>query len=275
MSTAKHRFAAVLACFSVAALMGATFAAGHPLDLTDYDHDGYKNWADNCPDNYNPKQQDNDQDTDPPLAEQPAPHPSTGPVIVYPYTPPPPPGAGPPADTPTEMPPTEGGDSCDVDDDNDGVTDNPKRDNCPKHANADQKDSDFDGKGDVCDDQNGTPSATSAGAVDPNDKVAPKASVSAPRKVRFASIGRRTLAIKVRCSEACSLDGRLMVKRRAVARGAAQVAAKGQTWVFLKFSKGTLARLKRKGRVGATFMLAAKDSNGNRVAVQKRLTLRR
>lgn len=274
MSAAKHRFAAVVTCLFVAALMGATFAAGHPLDLTDYDHDGYKNWGDNCPDNYNPKQQDSDGDTKPPVAEQPAPHPSTGPVIVYPYSPPPPPGAAPPADAPTEMPPTEGGDACDVDDDNDGVTDNPKRDNCPFKANPDQKDSDFDGKGDVCDAQNGTPSVTSSNATDPNDKAAPRASVSVPRSLRIGEIGR-LLPVKVRCSEACSLDGRLMVKRRAVARGAAQVAAKGQTWVFLKFSKGTLRRLERKGRANATFVLAAKDSNGNRVTVQKRLTLRR
>ena len=35
MSAAKQRFTAVLACLSVAALMGATLAAGHPLDLTD------------------------------------------------------------------------------------------------------------------------------------------------------------------------------------------------------------------------------------------------
>ena len=219
-------------------------------------------------------QQDNDGDTAAPVVDQPEPHPSTGPVIVYPYSPPPPPGAGPPADPPTEMKPTEGGDACDVDDDNDGITDNPRRDNCPLEANPDQKDSDFDGKGDVCDTQNGAPAATSADAAAPDDKTAPKASVSVPRSLRIGAIGR-LLPVKVRCGEACSLDGWLMIKRRAVARGAAQVAAKGQTWVFLKFSKGTLKRIKRKGRATATFMLAAKDASGNRVAVQKRLTLRR
>ena len=273
MSTAKHRFAAVLACLSMAALMGATLAAGHPLDVTDYDHDGYKNWADNCPNNYNPKQQDNDGDTSPAVVDQPAPHPSVGPLVVYPYTPPPPPGADPPADPPTDLPPEAGGDSCDIDDDNDGVTDTPKRDNCPRLPNPDQKDSDFDGKGDACDEQNGTPSATAA-TGSPDDGKAPVVSVSAPRTVRYGELGRG-LAVSVRCSEACSLDGQLLVKRRAVARGAAQVAATGRTWVFLRFAKGRLARLQRKGRAAATFKLAAKDSSGNRVAVQKRLTLRR
>ena len=144
----------------------------------------------------------------------PAPHPSTGPVIVYPYTPPPP--QDPPADPPTDIPSEAGGDACDVDDDNDGVTDNPKRDNCPRHPNPDQKNSDFDGKGDVCDPQNGTPAAT-ATTTAPDDGRAPQVRVSAPRTVRFGELGLG-LAIGVRCSEACSLDGQLVVDRRAVAR---------------------------------------------------------
>ena len=92
--------------------------------------------------------------------------------------------------------------------------------------------------------------------------------------IRFDELGRG-LAIAVRCNEGCSLDGELIVKGRAVARGAAQVEAKGSTWVFLKFSKGALKRLKRKGRAAATFRLAAEDPNGNRAVAQKRLELRR
>ncbi len=41
------------------------------------------------------------------------------------------------------------GDACDPDDDGDGVKDG--RDNCPKHCNPDQVDSDGDGVGDLCD----------------------------------------------------------------------------------------------------------------------------
>ena len=91
--------------------MGATFASGHPLDATDLDHDGFKNYADSCPSNYNPKQTDTDGDTAEPVVNQPAPHPSTGPVIVYPYTPALP--QEPPATMPTDQPPDTGGDACD------------------------------------------------------------------------------------------------------------------------------------------------------------------
>ncbi len=44
------------------------------------------------------------------------------------------------------------GDACDNDQDNDGIEDDV--DNCPLAANADQLDSDFDGLGDVCDSDN-------------------------------------------------------------------------------------------------------------------------
>lgn len=307
MSTAKHRFLAVLASLLVGALMSAAFAAGHPLDATDLDHDGFKNWADNCPENHNPKQLDTDKDTVAPVVNQPQPHPSTGPVIVYPYTPAVPGGA--PAPTPTDRTPDTGGDSCDNDDDGDGITDSPKRDNCPLKPNKDQTDSDFDGKGDLCDtdddnddardaddncplisnagqadsDKDGIGDAcdpdapkaatTALGGPNPNDKSAPKVAISGRRVLRFDELGRG-LAVGIRCDEGCSLDGELLVRGKAISRGAAQIESKGNTWVFLTFGKGALKRATKLRRTSATFKLVAKDANGNRVVVQKRLTLR-
>jgi hypothetical protein len=272
MSAAKHRFLAMFALLVVGALMGATFAAGHPLDATDLDHDGFKNWADNCPDNYNPKQIDTDKDTQAPVVSEPQAHPSTGPVIVYPYTPALP--QDPPAELPTDKPADAGGDSCDADDDGDGITDNPKRDNCALIPNPDQKDSDFDGRGDVCDKQNGTPDATgTVAAAAPDDGKAPAVAIATRTVIRYDEIGRG-LAIWVRCDEACSLDGQLVVKKRAVARGTAQIGAKGGTWVFLKFAKKAKKQMLRKPRALATFKLTVKDLSGNRAVAQKRITLR-
>ena len=149
--------AALVCAFAVAG------ASGHPANPADIDHDLLLNEYDNCPANYNPKQQDNDQDSEE--------------YVVYETDPQPLPGGngtvggkyygwtesasladGSP--DPRNRPVGVGGDACDEDDDNDTFPDKRStkteyrgkaKDNCPKAANPGQEDADQDGFGDVCD----------------------------------------------------------------------------------------------------------------------------
>ena len=332
-STTLHSVSAPLKklwiLFAAIAMIAActTVAGAHPADVTDVDHDGYKNWADNCPKNYNPKQTDTDGDTPEPVYESGQSTPQTGPITVRPHTP-----VDPGQETPADQSPEVGGDSCDIDDDNDGIYDKrgpgrPGPDNCRMVANPDQEDADSDGKGDVCDedDDNDTildtadncpmtanldqrdtnkdgkgdvcdptaprrASGSLLGGADPNDKRAPKLTISKLKLLRYAELNKG-IAVRVTCSEGCILDGALTlggtVARRlkvttsrtarqvVVGRGAAQVAEKGMTYVFVKLSKKTLARLKRTRKVKTVLRVTARDASGNKAAKRTSIQLKR
>jgi hypothetical protein len=167
-------------------LLGAGFAvltgvaSGHPTDQTDLDHDLIKNDYDNCPSNYNPKQQDFDKDSEAyiktsaiPPTEIPGNNGTVG-GNYYGWTESAtlPDGSPDPRNRPTGV----GGDACDEDDDNDLFPDkrsskpeyrNKPKDNCPKAVNPGQEDADFDGIGDVCDSDD-----DNDGILDPADNCA-------------------------------------------------------------------------------------------------------
>lgn len=267
----------LILCLS--ALGGATVAYSHPADVQDVDHDGLLNHEDNCPDAFNPKQTDTDMDAQynavPPVA----------PV------------------NPTAAPLDTGGDVCDIDDDGDQIDDatdncrlaanpdqadndkdgrgNPcdsdddgddivdEEDNCPFVPNADQRDHDSDGLGDLCDPD--APKGRSGGlpGANPNDKQAPKLKVASRRKLRLESVSYG-IPVRVTCSEACALQGRLGSSRTSVV-----LEDKGWTWLFVKLPAATLKRVKRQGSARAAVRVQAQDASGNRTSVSRRVTIRR
>jgi hypothetical protein len=241
--------------------------------VPDTDNDSVFDYEDNCNGYFNPSQRDTDNDSGPPPYE--------------------------PIDTKTNpRDPMTGGDTCDVDDDGDLVQD--LEDNCQKAANKDQADADRDGIGDACDEETAVPEPERAAPQ--RQPAAPSAEGSAPsaapgpaarpsltvlrikRRLRVGEL-RTGLAIPVRCSAACVVAGELVatdartarrLKLRALGRGVARVDEAGMTFVFVRLSARTLARVRRAKASTATLRLTAADlQGGNRQTVTRRLTLTR
>lgn len=249
------------ACAQVPEIPG--FPTIGPLDpscqrVPDTDADGVFDYQDNCQGSYNPSQKDTDADAGP------APY---QPVKVF------------------ERDPVTGGDSCDVDDDADGIKD--VSDVCPKIADKNQADTDADGVGDACDPTPTVPNqaGAAAGPAGATSRVAPKLTVRGLRsRHRLAELGAG-LAVPARCSAACTLTARLSADRRTarrlgssttvLGRAGAGLERAGSTFVFLRLSTATRARLRRAGSVRLALRVVASDDVGHRSTVQRRLVVTR
>jgi hypothetical protein len=160
------------------------------------------------------------------------------------------------------------GDVCDPDDDEDGEFD--AVDNCPLTYNYDQADADRDGIGTACDSAETVPPPPGTVA----DRTPPALALSAARVARLAELGTG-LAVKVRCSEACAVRGRLSAGRlKTVATGTATLAGPGTTYVFLRFKRGLARKLSRSLPMRAQLKLTASDGAGNARTATRRLQLR-
>jgi len=169
------------------------------------------------------------------------------------------------------------GDACDPDEEDDGVFDD--RDNCPLAPNPDQVDADFDGQGRACD--------ADDTAVPPPafDGHAPRVRAALAAPARFGALGAG-LPVRLRCSEACAATARLVLGRRAAARwglgrarvvaaGSAEVAGRGSTYAFLRFTPRARRVLWRRDRVRLTLRVAARDRVANLRLLARPVELRR
>jgi len=231
--------------------------------VPDTDADGVWDYDDNCQGYYNPSQKDTDGD------EGAKPY---QPVKVF------------------ERDPVTGGDACDVDDDGDGIRD--VIDVCPKVGDKDQKDTDGDGVGDACDatptvpnQVTGTPTGPSGSA----SSVAPKLTVKGLRAVHRLPELNAGIAVPARCSAACTLTADLTADRKVarrlglkaktppatVSHGVGGLAAAGNTFVFLRLSKATRAKLRRVRTVRLVVKVVASDDVGRRSTVTRTVTIKR
>jgi hypothetical protein len=178
------------------------------------------------------------------------------------------------------------GDVCDGDDDDDSVPD--YMDNCPYVDNPSQGDRDGNGRGTACDPDELKPTPAdptpapgsgetpgTTGSAAGSDTTAPSLTVATTATWTADDLrGRAPLGL--RCSEACGLTGRLVMRGRLVASGTALLGGSGSTFIFFAPRPGAVATVARlRSRVRAVLTIHAVDEAGNRRSATRRVWLRR
>ncbi len=129
------------------------------------------------------------------------------------------------------------------------------------------------------------PLATAAHPTVPADRSAPLLAVSGSLAHSLSTLwARRSMRVKVRCSEACRLSvvlrldaatARRLGVSRIISRASASRSSAGTATLTLRLSTKTRARLRRVRSLRLTVATTAVDTVGNRGADALRLTLRR
>jgi subtilisin family serine protease len=107
------------------------------------------------------------------------------------------------------------------------------------------------------------------------DLVPPQLSVRVARRNRLGRLLRRGLAVRLRCSETCSVRVRLRVGGRVVAVARPRsILAGGRRRVVVRIRAGNRARLRAAAPTRATLVVRASDASGNVRTVRARILVR-
>ena len=206
------------------------------------------------------------------------------------------------------------GDACD--DDLDGDKFDNGFDNCPTVYNPTtdtappfrQPDADKNGKGTACDPDEGLATAPAGGtrsggatgtgggtgsgganrtgAAPTKDTRKPTVSLTVARRHAGVAVGT-PFVVPVGCSEACSLQARLVIDARTakrlrvgarpavLAKASWALSGSGRTYVILDWQRRARTALKRSRSLSARVWVVADDLAGNTTTVSRKVTLRR
>jgi len=128
------------------------------------------------------------------------------------------------------------------------------------------------------------PSPSPVGAFSPRDTAPPRVSARPLAGQRFATVLRRGLVLRVGCSEACRIQGRVAMDadttrrlrfRGIVARRSTSLSESGSTKLVMRPSARARRALRRAPTARLKVVLTVIDTAGNKTAVRRTIRLKR